>query len=208
MTTVTDYDREERYESETLKQSLDAQDSLRHACRVAHLYLSRAPLSEGDLAVELPRLVDKVFGVPEGGMGASATPVVLGPGGQRASAALADHGWLFRVKNARDAPRLCGPELRSNLLRTLRVDQPYSREQLGAFRLYQLLDPDDRGNLFELAFRRSAQDAVHACVYALPAAFLPPYAAQALAAAEVPDQRGGRTDATRVRHAGREEARV
>ncbi|GBG27641.1 Sphingomyelin phosphodiesterase 4 [Hondaea fermentalgiana] len=168
MATLTAKDRDQEYNSETLSKTLEANESCRHTARIAHLYINRtAYLTDKDYQEDLPQLFDRIFGVLEAQSGRHA-----------------DHGWLERIKNVADAPRLLAPLLRSNLEATFN-DKKWSRDQLAAFRVFQLLDPGDRGNLFELIFERDNRQ----CIKYLHTALLPGHI-QAILPAHL--QAGGR----------------
>mmetsp|Transcript_17598 Transcript_17598/g.29937 ORF Transcript_17598/g.29937 Transcript_17598/m.29937 type:complete len:1015 (-) Transcript_17598:49-3093(-) len=150
MASVTAYDREQNYECESLSDALSSNDSCRHAARIAQLYLSRTPvLTDSNYSVDIPKLFNKVFGLVDG-------------------AVIIDHGWLNKVENAQDAPKSCQASLRQNLELTFNVKK-WSKEQLAAFRVFQLLAATDRGNIFELVFKRENRS----CIYYLPACLLP-----------------------------------
>ena len=129
---LTKADREEGYLSETLVDALEANHTLRHLARIAHLYVARERLSQVDVADALPRLLDKAFGAnPADGV---------------------DLGWSGKVSDA-IAPlplRSVWTEIVSHHDATFSTAK-YSKEQIGVFRLVELLHPLEPGNLFELA---------------------------------------------------------
>jgi len=158
MATVTGYDRMQGYELETLSEALASDQSSRHVARIAHLYLSRtAFLTDQDYTAELPVLFDRIFGT------------------LTSSGAHLDHGWLARIKEANDCPRSLGNAIRRSLDATFDMKK-FSRDALSAFRVFQLLDTSDRGNLFEVVFQRQNRPSV----YFLRLEMLPGYARQAL----------------------------
>ena len=66
MATLTDFDRQQNYEEETLGDAVNSEDACRHAARVAHLYLARTKfLNNSDYEKWLPLLFDKLFGTCE-----------------------------------------------------------------------------------------------------------------------------------------------
>lgn len=136
MVQLTTVDRDEKYSEETLAEALAADHSGRHTARIAHLYFDRTKfLTDKDYKVELPELFSRIFGTIDGN-------------GQ-----LLDHGWLGKSQNIPGSPTSLAQSLQKDLENTFDTKK-WSREQLAAFRVFQLLDPGDQGNLFEVIFER------------------------------------------------------
>lgn len=160
-TVLTATDEEEGYTSETLGEALSQDHACRHLARIAQLYFARTQRSHSDLsnqdyAHHIPHLFDKLFGKFTVSDAEETSKTLSSAGGDTLSkiktgngsieSSLEDFGWLHRQANAPDSPKEpIFNVLRSNLTATF-DKKKYSRQQLGAFRLCQLLDAFESGN--------------------------------------------------------------
>ena len=151
MTTLTKADRVWEYDSVSLNEALAGDDSCRHLARMVHLYFSRTPhLTNNDMLSEIPKLVEKVFGVYENG-------------------AHLNHGWLFRINHTPKAPPSVREVLQKNFEGSF-DDKIWSKDIQASFRVFQLLEANEIGNLFEVVFLR---ENMNCCVYYMPLELLP-----------------------------------
>lgn len=174
-TVLTAVDEEEGYTNESLGDGLAQDHACRHLARIAHLYFARANihfnLTNTDYSEYIPQLLDKIFGKFVSAESADKAPSALTAStAAPAGAIFEDFGWLHRQSNAPDAPRESNFEaLRKRLVSTF-DKKKFTRQQLGAFRLCQLMDCFEKGNLFDFIFGEQPRQRM--CVYYLPGALL------------------------------------
>ena len=175
-TVLTAVDEEEGYTNESLGDGLAQDHACRHLARIAHLYFARANihfnLTNTDYSEYIPQLLDKIFGKFVSLDADKASPAATVRASQPGvpGAIFEDFGWLHRQSNAPDAPKGSNfAAIRKSLVATF-DKKKFTRQQLGAFRLCQLMDCFETGNLFDFIFGEQPRQRM--CVYYLPGAVL------------------------------------
>jgi len=152
---LTKVDEVQQYANDSLATVLENQDSGRHVARVAHLYFARmSTLTQADLEVHLLTLMKKMFG---------PSPTLP-----------TDSGWMGS-DNITGMPHSVADELKRDLDSTF-DDQKWNAEQLKLFRMFQLLYPFEKENLFKVVYCRK----ITQFQYFFPISDLPPRTAKVL----------------------------
>lgn len=138
---LTALDEEQQYANELLGQALANNEGGRHVARIAHLYFARMPnLTPADYEQHIMSLVRKIFG---------PSPMPTG--------SAVEWGWLGSFNSPAagklSLPRSLKEELRRDFDSTFNKDKWGSEEQK-AFRVFQLLDPEENENLFSVVYFR------------------------------------------------------